>query len=159
MGAALLFEQRPADSRRSRLIQFRGAQLTIHADSHDTHGHFALLELEGGPGGEPPLHVHRYEDEMFYVLDGRLKLFRGPEEITLRTGESAFLPRNLPHTFKIISSYARALVYITPGGFEGYFRELGQQLAVKGELQEATPPTDLAAVSRVAARYGVTLLV
>jgi hypothetical protein len=84
-----------------------------------------------------------------------LKVFRGPEEITLRAGKSAFLPRNLPHTFNVISSYARALVYIRPGGFEGYFRKLGQQLAVKGELQEAAPPIDLVTVSRVAARYGL----
>jgi hypothetical protein len=86
-------------------------------------------------------------------------VFRGPEEITLRAGKSAFLPRNLPHTFNVISSYARALVYIRPGGFEGYFRKLGQQLAVKSERQEAPPPLDLANVAGVAARYGVTLLI
>jgi hypothetical protein len=115
-----------------------------------------LMEAEGGPGGEPPLHVHRNEDELFYVLEGSLKVFRGFDELILHPGQSGFLPRNVPHTFKIMSRHARFLVYVTPAGFEGYFRDLGQRVE-KAENPEAAR-VDAAEMVRAAGRYGVKFL-
>jgi mannose-6-phosphate isomerase-like protein (cupin superfamily) len=101
MGTALLsFENKIPDLKPARFVNFRGSLIKFHADSTDTSGQFALLEMKGGAGGEPPLHVHRNEDELFYILEGHLKVLRGNEEITLNPGQSAFLPRNVAHTFK-----------------------------------------------------------
>ena len=76
MGTALLsLQQTSTDSRLARSIWFRGALITVHADSEDTNGKFALFEVSGCPGGEPPLHIHENEDEMFYVLEGRMHAF------------------------------------------------------------------------------------
>jgi quercetin dioxygenase-like cupin family protein len=158
MGTALLsLQQTSVDSRLARSIWFRGALITVHADSHDTEGKFALLEVSGSPGGEPPLHIHENEDEIFYVLEGRLEAVRGEEEMTLDAGDSAFLPRRVPHTFKIISSFARALVYVTPGGFEGYFRDLGEP-AGKLALPDYVPLLTIPEMLRVGSRYGLTFL-
>ena len=44
--------------------------LTNLAESNDTNGAFFLVEVTMAPGNEPPPHVHSYEDELFYVLDG-----------------------------------------------------------------------------------------
>ena len=99
--------------------------MTVHMDARDTNNAFALVETNGGPGGEPPLHVHKNEDELFYVLEGELVAFRGSEQTVLRAGEAAFLPRGVPHTFRIRTNYARWLVFITPAGFEEYFRKIG----------------------------------
>jgi quercetin dioxygenase-like cupin family protein len=158
MGTALLsLQQTSIDTRLARSIWFRGALITVHADSSDTNGKFALLEVSGCPGGEPPLHVHENEDEMFYVLEGRLHAVRGGEEITLDPGDSAFLPRRVPHTFKVVSSFARAIVYVTPGGFEGYFRELGEP-AGKLALPNYVPLVGIPEMLRVGSRYGLTFL-
>ena len=158
MGTALLsLQETSIDSPLARSIWFRGALITVHADSRDTNGKFALLEMSGSPGGEPPLHIHEKEDELFYVLEGRLQATRGKEEMTIEAGESAFLPRRVPHTFKILSSFARALVYVTPGGFEGYFRDLGEP-AGKLALPDYVPLLSIPEMTRVASRYGVTLL-
>jgi quercetin dioxygenase-like cupin family protein len=160
MGTALLsFENKPLDSKPARLIRFRGSLITVHADSTDTSGQFALLEMEGAPGGEPPLHIHRNEDELFYVLEGELKVCRGHEQLTLLPGESAFLPRNVAHTFKVMSSRARFLNYVTPGGFEAYFRDLGQSVVEpypgSGKTEQ---PLDVAEMIRVAGRYDITFM-
>ena len=158
MGTALLsLQQTSTDSRLARSIWFRGALITVHADSEDTNGKFALFEVSGCPGGEPPLHVHENEDEMFYVLEGRMHAFRGGEEMTLDPGDSAFLPRRVPHTFKIVSSFARVLVYVTPGGFEGYFRDLGEP-ADKLALPNYVPLLSIPEMVRVGNRYGLTFL-
>lgn len=132
--------------------------MKIHADSNDTAGQFALIEIQGPPGGEPPLHVHRNEDEFFLVLEGQLKVRRGGEEITLNPGQSAFLPRNVTHTFKIMSGHARFLNCITPGGFEQFFRDLGQPLNDDGTQRGPEKPFSVDELIRVSGRYAVTLM-
>jgi len=159
MGTALLsFENKPTESKPARLIRFRQGLITVHADSTGTSGKFALLEMEGGPGGEPPLHVHRNEDEFFYVLEGALKVRRGDQEITLQAGESAFLPRNIAHTFKVMSPHVRFLNYITPGGFEEYFRDLGQPVDARPFAKETDDPIAVEEMIRVAGRYAITFM-
>ncbi len=158
MGTALLsLQQTSTDARLARSLWFQGALITVHADSQDTNGKFAVFEMSGCPGAEPPLHVHEIEDEMFYVLEGRLQAYRGGEEMTLDAGDSAFLPRRVPHTFKIGSEFARAIVFVTPGGFEGYFRDLGEP-AGKLALPNYVPLVGIPEMVRVAKRYGVTIL-
>jgi quercetin dioxygenase-like cupin family protein len=159
MATALLsFDNRSVDSNPARLLRLRGGLIKIHADSTETGGQFALVELKGASGGEPPLHVHRNEDELFYVLEGYLKVVRGNEEFTLSAGQSVFLPRNVPHTFKIVSGYARFLNYITPGGFEAYFRDMGQLVGEDGTPRGPEAQISTAELIRLAGRYSITFM-
>jgi quercetin dioxygenase-like cupin family protein len=109
----------------SKSVWYMGGLMTVHADSTETTGQFALIEAYSGPGMEPPMHVHKNEDELFYVVEGKLTVFRGSEVLEATAGTSVFLPRGTPHTFRIESKTARGLILITPGGFENYFREIG----------------------------------
>jgi quercetin dioxygenase-like cupin family protein len=157
MGSALLsFDNHSPLAKPPRSVLMRGGLVTFHVDSADTSGQFALLEMEGATGHEPPPHVHRNEDELFYVIEGKLKVLRGDEELTLEAGESAFLPRNVVHTFKIISSHVRFLVYITPGGFENYFRDAGALLNANSAKQASA--AEVGEMIRVAGRYSVTFM-
>jgi quercetin dioxygenase-like cupin family protein len=158
MATALLsFEQPSLNPRLARSIWFLGGLMTVHADASDTNGNVALIEVTGRPGGEPPRHVHQNEDEMFYVMEGKLKVFRGEEEIILKPGNSAFLPRGVSHTFKILSNSARWLVYVTPAGFEEYFRKLGRPAERLTPPDVVTPP-DLEKFAHVAKEFGVTFV-
>jgi quercetin dioxygenase-like cupin family protein len=59
-----------------------------------------VLELEGGvpPGGEgPPEHVHIGQVEEGFVVSGVLTASVGGKRVTVRAGESAVLPADLPH--------------------------------------------------------------
>jgi quercetin dioxygenase-like cupin family protein len=155
MGTALLSLQSDfAASTAPRVIRYPAGAITYHADSTDTGGQFALLEMDAKPGVEPPLHVHRHEDELFYVLEGELKVYRGAEEITLNPGDSGFLPRNVPHTFKIVSPRARFLVYLTPGGFEAYFRDVAEVM----KNAEPGQPLPVPEMLGIAGRYGLTFM-
>lgn len=145
----------PTPSASPRSFQLFGAQMTIHADSHDTLGGFSLVEMSGPGGGEPPLHVHSREDELFYVVEGELSVRRGYEILTLRPGQSAFLPRNVPHTFKVVSKTAKVLVYITPGGFEEYFRAVAAHL---DSPHSVGLDTSFERMSEIAARHGIKFL-
>ncbi len=57
----------------------------------------------GGPTGPPRLiatpHLHRSDDEAWYVLEGTLRVQVGKEEVEARAGSAVFVPRGTPHTY------------------------------------------------------------
>jgi quercetin dioxygenase-like cupin family protein len=117
----------PVRGRKSLNNTFRygGGTGTILIDGSETGGAFALLDAVQMPGAEPPLHVHEREDETFFVLEGSIAFWVGGQVHRLEAGEAIFLPRAVPHTFRIKSAVARGLNYISPAGFEEWFRTLG----------------------------------
>jgi mannose-6-phosphate isomerase-like protein (cupin superfamily) len=66
---------------------------------------FVIAEWQdpGGPPGQPryivPFHLHRNDDEAWYVLAGVLLVKSGDEDIELRTGSGVLVPRGTPHTY------------------------------------------------------------
>jgi mannose-6-phosphate isomerase-like protein (cupin superfamily) len=113
-----------------------------------TGGAFAMLEQTVPPGHGPRRHVHRREEESFYILEGRFGFEVGDH--TFEVGPGAFVlgPRDIPHRFwNAGSTDGRFLLIITPAGLEPFFEEFSRVLA------EA--PGDLARQAEVAARYGL----
>lgn len=104
-------------------VWYNGSLMTFLATGEDTHGQFALIELAGRKGNVPPPHIHHWEDEIFYVLEGELAVSVGDRTMRAVPGTMVFLPRNVQHSFTIESEQARMLVLLTPAGFEGWFRE------------------------------------
>jgi hypothetical protein len=90
-------------------------------------------------------------------LEGSLTVTRGSEQLTLNAGDSGFLPRNVPHTFKISSGYARWLVCFTPAGFEEYFRTIGRP-AERLALDENPSRPDVERMVSVGERFGITFV-
>jgi quercetin dioxygenase-like cupin family protein len=96
----------------------------------------------------PPLHINSREDEAFYVLEGTLTFQVEERRITAPAGSFILLPRGVPHTFANLSDApARFLGFMTPGGFEGYFREIAPVLDGGG-------PVNAAALGPIAEKYG-----
>jgi quercetin dioxygenase-like cupin family protein len=126
-------------------VNFLDSLARIHVSSARTDG-YALIEVFGPLGHQPPLHVHRDEDEGFYVLEGELALWVGDETRTLRSGEFLLAPRQVPHTVRVGDAGARYLV-IAGARFEAFVRAVGA-LASPG-------PEPLA---RLAAEHGIELL-
>src|SRR5262245_53044404 len=74
---------------------------------------------------DTPRHVHGREDELFYVLEGEHVVEVGGEEHRVGPGGLVFAPRGIPHAQRrVVPGDGRLLVLTTPGGFEGFFREL-----------------------------------
>lgn len=132
-----------------------GDRVEILVGAEQAGGTLSLFDISVQPGGGPPLHVHGREDETFRVLEGELTFWVGGESRVVAAGEAAFGPRGVPHRFENRSNRpARMLVAVTPGGFCGYFREVGTP-ATEGM---AAPALDEAAIARLLApaeRYGL----
>lgn len=95
--------------------------MEVKATSEETGGAFSLIEQLVTPAGNPPVHVHRHEDESFLVLEGDVEVTIGDARIVARTGDFVFGPRGVPHTYAVLSEHARLLVLSTPGGVEHFF--------------------------------------
>jgi mannose-6-phosphate isomerase-like protein (cupin superfamily) len=62
-----------------------------------------------------PLHAHRSEDEAWYVLEGRLGLVAGEDELELTTGGAVVVPAGTPHAYWNASAEpARYLLVMGP---------------------------------------------
>ena len=133
---------------------------TILIQGAETGGAFALMEAMQKPGGEPPLHIHDREDETFYVLEGEIAVWVGGQVHHLKPGDSVFLPRGVPHTFRVKSPVARGLNFMTPAGFEEYFQTLGKPTGNFDLPETVLPPTEeeLAAIQRLADKLGVRII-
>jgi mannose-6-phosphate isomerase-like protein (cupin superfamily) len=72
------------------------------------------------PGTHPrrpiaPPHIHRSDDEAWFVLEGRLGFRVGEEEHEVGAGESILVPRGTAHSYWNPSSEpARYLLVMTP---------------------------------------------
>ena len=60
---------------------FLGGLATIKASGETTDGRVAVIENHAPKGHGSPLHIHRNEDEWFYVTDGELTFWVGGQVI------------------------------------------------------------------------------
>jgi len=133
-------------------VWFLGQRSWLRAVASETGGSLGLVEQIVDAGFSSPYHIHRSEDEVFYVVEGEVSFVSG--EILARVGPGglAFLPRDVPHGFRVEGELAaRLLLFTTPAGFEGFV----------GELSEPTPPTappDLDRLMQVAAAHRIEIL-
>ncbi|WP_433002967.1 cupin domain-containing protein [Kribbella sp. CA-294648] len=115
-------------------------------DAADSGGGFSLVEHTLLPKTlAAPVHLHTREDEYSFVLDGRLGVLLGDEEVFAEAGTLVFKPRRQWHTFwNAGDGPVRLLEIISPGGLEQLFRRLGEP---GGEYDPETLPA-------LAAEYG-----
>jgi quercetin dioxygenase-like cupin family protein len=131
---------------------WQGSLMQIKARAEDTGGALGLVEGSFYRGFGPPLHVHSREDEAFYLLEGEIRFRQGEDEFVVGPGAWVWQPRGIPHAFKVESERARALVLVTPGGFERMFEQGGVPVADSAEppVQEYDPR----AAAAIAERFG-----
>jgi quercetin dioxygenase-like cupin family protein len=129
---------------------------SLKATAEQTGGRFSLIE-EIAPRGEgTPLHVHREDDETFYVLEGELTFYLDNEQpIPASAGSFVHIPGGVVHAFKVDSETARYLI-ITTLQHERFYR------AISEPAQSRTlPPERPLAMEKVmdaAQEYGVEAL-
>jgi quercetin dioxygenase-like cupin family protein len=134
-----------------------GDLYTILASGDDTNRAYALIEATVPPGGGPPSHVHRREDEAFYVLEGELAFQADGRDIAATAGAWVTLPKGSRHTFRNSGAKAaRMLIVVTPSGLEKFFAEVGQEATDRTTAPIVTP-ADIERLLAVAPKYGLEI--
>lgn len=128
-----------------------GVQITGKIMSEATDGDYTVIMSHTPPEGGPPLHVHKNEDELFYVLKGKYLFTCGDEKIQASEGSFVRLPRGVPHNFRNIGTEEGITMNtITPGGFEGFFDDIARLSKEK--------PLSREQVDSIANLYGLKFL-
>jgi quercetin dioxygenase-like cupin family protein len=109
-----------------------------------------IFELTVPPASNvPPPHSHSNNEEIVYVLEGKLRYTVGSETRDLMPGQTMHTPRGNVHGFSNpFDSPARALIVMSPDVGAQYFKD------VAAVANRAGPP-DKAALVAVMSRYGL----
>jgi quercetin dioxygenase-like cupin family protein len=137
--------------RPTRKVSWLGTDYTITVDRHDSAGSVGLFEATVPAGEGPPIQKQQKEDVVIHVLAGEYEFWLDGATRRLRPGGSVFLPRNVPHTFRIVSSTpGRNITVLTPGGFESFFVDVA--------ARDLRIPSDLGQLAELGERYGIEFL-
>ena len=110
-------------------------------------GAYFAMEAFVPPGGGPPPHIHRSEDETFYVVEGEVDIRLGDEILTAGVGDFVNVPRGRVHRFHNAGSEPmRMILTFTPAGIERFFEETLERAC---DLSQACPDN----LAEVGARY------
>jgi len=130
-------------------FEWLGVHYKTILSTEATGGAMSITDTVSPAGSGPPRHVHHDADETFIVLSGESEFWFEGEGATYGPGETVFVPRGRQHTFRVIGDRpSRHLVILTPGGFEGFFKEMAA-----GQFRI---PEDMDAVNEAAARYNLS---
>ena len=139
---------------------YMGNVMTFLVNSGQTNGAFSLTDYLSKPGNEPPAHIHDREDELFYVLEGRIDAYIGKEVFPAGPNEGVYLPKLVPHTFTILTPNLRMLILLSPGGFEGYFRDMSEPAGTLNLPEHAVTygAVDMDHATRSGREHGISFL-
>jgi quercetin dioxygenase-like cupin family protein len=105
-------------------IKVRGGWISFLAIGEQTSGAYALIETANEPSTGVRLHVHEHEDETWFVIEGEYTFQVGDQMFHAHPGDYVFGPRGIPHRYaNRTASLSRALIMVTPAGFEGFWRD------------------------------------
>jgi quercetin dioxygenase-like cupin family protein len=109
-----------------RSLDLGNFQAVVLATGGQTSGDLTVLQTQNEPPGfGPPLHRHRDAAEAFFVLEGEYLMFLDAEQHLCPPGAFVYVPRDVPHTFKVTSDGpGKKLNLFTPAAMIGFFEEL-----------------------------------
>lgn len=141
-----------------RALWHLGALMVFKVLGSETDGKFWAVEGLADKHMAVPLHVHRNEDETWYVLDGEIEFIIGDEHRIGTAGAVVYIPRGTAHTFMVRSETARWFGIGTPAILDQWFFETGQPAASLTLPPPADAPPDIGALVASLQRYGTDTL-
>lgn len=105
-----------------------GGRFDLKVSSKDSGGDLCIYDTTRYAKGGPALHMHYFQDEWFYIIRGEFIARVGDDTLSLHPGDSAFAPRNVPHTFAMVGEgEGQMLVLFQPAGtVEDFFRKMAE---------------------------------
>ncbi|RWA69484.1 cupin domain-containing protein [Mesorhizobium sp.] len=142
------------------LLWFNNTLVAIQVSSADGDDGICVIEHRLPYGDSPPLHVHLNEDEIFHILEGRMRFQINGHERIVGSGETVIAPKGLPHTFKVESPEGAHTLTVTRGAdFETMVRKASRP-AERPELPQPAAPTPemIGTLTRLCAENGIDII-
>jgi mannose-6-phosphate isomerase-like protein (cupin superfamily) len=113
------------------------ATLTIKTGSAGSGDRISLLEGRFQPGGFAPLpHIHRHEDESFFVLEGRFAFLVGDRRFEREAGAFVHVPPGHLHGFTNAGDTPGRILILHAPPLDRFFREMAG-LAASGVMDRS----------------------
>jgi quercetin dioxygenase-like cupin family protein len=112
--------------------------ISFKVTPQDSSGLFIIENTFHEKGG-PARHLHHFQDEWFYAVEGDFIVEVGQEKFRLKPGDSLLAPRKVPHVWAYTggSTRGRMLIAFTPAGkMEAFFREVTKANAMPPQNPE-----------------------
>ena len=127
-------------------VTLAGKPLVFLVTGQDTK-HTSMFDWTLPAGFSTGRHVHRVQEETFYVLEGECEWQVGDQLVHASPGTYVFIPPGVPHNIANASDKpARMIMTVSPPGHEQYFEELVKLVTRNG-------PSDADAISKLRARF------
>jgi quercetin dioxygenase-like cupin family protein len=126
-----------------------GETVEILVTSESTNNSFCMLVQTSPPGGGPPPHFHRFEDEIFTVVEGEYEIFDDKRWTRLPPGEHAHTLRNQPHTFRNCGKTEGKMLCVAIDGRLDEYLEAISPLEI---------PKDMPQILEISEKYGIAFL-
>lgn len=144
------FKVNSGEARNGVHYKMKGVTLNVldmKISSKDTDEALAVFEQQGfTPEGGPPLHIHPYQDEFFYIIEGEYLFQVGDDKYQMKPGDTIFLPRNVQHAFIQLTGKGKVIVsYMPAGKMEDFFKTTDSWTAppTKDEITKAFEDHDM----------------
>jgi quercetin dioxygenase-like cupin family protein len=122
----------------AKTLTLAGQPLAVLVTGEDSR-HACVFEWTVPAGFSTGLHVHRVQEETFYVLDGECEWQVGDRLVRAGPGAYLFLPPGVPHDIRNPGGRpVRMLMTVSPPGHEHYFEELARLTAGGGRPDPST---------------------
>jgi quercetin dioxygenase-like cupin family protein len=122
----------------------------------NTGGAYAPSELTAHPGFGPPPHIHRREDEAYYVLEGEFEFMDDGRVFTASPGTFVYPPRGrLQMHGASGDAPATALVLVTPAGVEEFVMEAGVPAEDPASVPSPPEMSELQRIVETEQKYGI----
>ncbi|MEH2368448.1 cupin domain-containing protein [Nostoc sp.] len=132
-----------------------GIRTTFITKGVDTNGRYTLAEFYIPSQAGVPAHIHRREDEWFYVLNGDVSIEMEDELVDATSGTLVYGPRDHIHSFANMGTTPATMLSVwTPSGIEGLFKEVGDPVSLTDPFSPPAPP-DIPKLLAAAPRYGL----
>ena len=129
-----------------------GDRVSFLVTGAESRGACFIIEGMVPPGGGPPPHIHHFEDESFYILEGTATFQAGGQTIHAKPRDFIHIPRGTVHSFRNDGEVpARALTVISPAGPAGVQRFFEESFYPATDRSAAPPPVTEELVRRMTA--------
>lgn len=141
----------------TRSIWLLRDHLTPLLSPEHTGGALALAITECHPGDGPPPHVHRREDEGFFILEGEMTFLRDDRQWRAMPGAFVWGPRDVVHAFRNSGNQpAKMVLFVAPTDFLSFAMTLAEPSVGFNQPPDLTP-AKIGRLKQVAPTYGIEM--
>lgn len=115
-------------------LKVMGSKVTVKLDGQDTQNLISIFEIEDPAGTTAPRHIHHFDSEAIFVLEGAYEI-----EIDGRThralpGTFIYIPRGATRRYRnYAAAPAKMLVLTAKSGHEAFFRQINEMSVMDSE--------------------------